>query len=868
MEGFLESIPKDKKARVIKRIDYLISELKKSKYNFKDLPRSFSIRKVEGRKYPGDIFKFRVEQGNADRVIFTFNSEVKNVSEELGDAMVFIEYCSHDRQIVKGRNINLSDSYKELTPLEQEQLFEQAIDNAYTDFEYNINEIISIVVGEEELEKYLGRNDKRYLYHLNSEQFQCLSKKDMPLLLFGSAGSGKTTIGVYKLYLLAKDNRYIGYFTYTNRLRNEAQQIFNEICRNFGTESRENRVEFHALEEFCMKQCMANGLVKHGEFCEWLKSEWRIKRGARFPKLKFSSIEIWKEIRGIIKGFIGVHWTRSEEFEEKSIRNETIEFLGKNNFIVPTLGSKYKIIEGKSKIKEKITYSKEVNKELLLSDVNNIFVFLHQSVYKKKLLDLDIYLSLKEDYSIYSEEERRQIYQIAELYQSWLNETGKVDDNDLSLMTIKKIDEGIVQPLDFIVLDEIQDLTELQIYLIYCLVNEKHNVFFSGDFNQTINPTFFNTGRVENLFKSNSSFSKFYPVKLRRNYRSNKQIIALANKLSEIRINRLEKDKRNDYIEQSRRDGEEKPFMLLPTNENKKQLIETALQRDYVAIIVPDEEEKIKLENEFGIKNITFTVQEIKGIEYEYVICYNVISKNLSCWNDIFSNNLMNKSKYRLYFNLFYVAITRARDNLCLYEENINEELLSEIRDFIKLIYDFNLEQLCFSRASTEEEFYHRAIYLEKNENYEQAIELFKKSNVEKSKVGITRCKAKILAVKGKYLEAAERMMDIKEYAYAADYYKFSGDYLHYLKAAVFNKEEYHIIDKEFQTIKKTPLRLLVKEDCEDWYTLFKENYLNPKLKAYEEQFSNVENKLSEMKENMKIFKDKFKTTIENGQKK
>ena len=61
-----------------------------------------------------------------------------------------------------------------------------------------------------------------------------------------------------------------------------------------------------------------------------------------------------------------------------------------------------------------------------------------------------------------------------------------------------------------------------------------------------------------------------------------------------------------------------------------------------------------------------------------------MISKHLSAWEKILSGEVKQDQRYRKYFNLFYVGITRARKNLIIMEDIIEEnELLNKIKNFI-----------------------------------------------------------------------------------------------------------------------------------------------------------------------------------------
>ena len=101
-----------------------------------------------------------------------------------------------------------------------------------------------------------------------------------------------------------------------------------------------------------------------------------------------------------------------------------------------------------------------------------------------------------------------------------------------------------------------------------------------------------------------------------------------------------------------------------------------------VAIVVSGDTAKNSLAQAIGIdtkkqgSNI-YTVQEIKGREFDKIITYNIVSDYEDMWEQIMTTYVKNRQEhYQFYFNLFYVALTRARKNLYLYEQNQNTKII------------------------------------------------------------------------------------------------------------------------------------------------------------------------------------------------
>ena len=298
------------------------------------------------------------------------------------------------------------------------------------------------------------------------------------------------------------------------------------------------------------------------------------------------------------------------------------------------------------------------------------------------LLDLDIYLNLDEQYCTFEPSKRRGLYEIATSYQVFLEREGKVDENDLARLFLQKITQEQVKPFDFVVADEIQDLTEIQIYTLIRLARNPNHLLFSGDINQTIRPTYFHMGRIESILKTSNAHLKFRKYPLTRNYRSPREVVDLANQIIDLRIERLGLNKSNDYYEAPVRGRHSDVFFCdFQSSKDLANLLETGLNRHYVAIVVPDEIHMEQLKHFTNTEGAVFTVEEIKGIEKDYIIGYNVMSKYMDIWETILHEDVAHDSKYRYYFNLLYVAVTRARQQLCLIEEAMPPSLMNKLAD-------------------------------------------------------------------------------------------------------------------------------------------------------------------------------------------
>ena len=333
-------------------------------------------------------------------------------------------------------------------------------------------------------------------------------------------------------------------------------------------------------------------------------------------------------------------------------------------------------------------------------------------------ISLEYYLNLSSKYSTLDRESRIFFYEVCKKYNQWLKNNNLFDLNDLSLKLLKKNIQ-----FDFIIIDEIQDLTELQIFTLTSLVKNKENLFLAGDIHQMINATFFNFERMKNLFYS--KYNKKVNIKiLSKNYRSCKKIVDLANYFAKLRNSYIGNLGNDDYKEISiQKDGE---VNLTGVNFS---LLEKAQNDANTAIVVPDNKTKADLLEQLQNKHRVFSIQEIKGLEYNNIICYNLSSTYKLQWEKIFSKATKHDQKYRKYFNIFYVGITRAQENLIIMESNIeNNKVLKELHNFLIPNNNINIIKNTDNTLKERESWLKEGIKLYKLEQLSEAQYAFEKA--------------------------------------------------------------------------------------------------------------------------------------------
>ncbi|MGL6066934.1 MAG: UvrD-helicase domain-containing protein [Cetobacterium sp.] len=422
-----------------------------------------------------------------------------------------------------------------------------------------------------------------------------------------------------------------------------------------------------------------------------------------------------------------------EQYKEfRTKENEISEFFTLKEFLCTTLNISPTKVADFNKFKEFFRFSypnkKRINLSIeeVYSEINGIIKGLminktadnwNRDLHHSSIPLLD-YLNLSLKYSTLDEDSRIFIYEVSEKYNRWLQSNNLFDLNDLAISLIQKSIK-----FDYIIIDEVQDLTEVQIFSLASLVENKEHIFLAGDIHQMINSTFFNFERMKNLFYS--KYNKKVNLKiLSKNYRSCRKIVHLANHFAELRSMYIGNLGSDDYKEVSiQKDGN------VSLTSIDFELLKKAQNNPNSAIVVPDIDVKISLLESLENKHRIFTISEIKGLEYKNIICYNLSSNYKEQWEKIFAKATKHDQKYRKYFNIFYVGLTRAQENLIIMEENIsNNEVLKNLKAFLTTTNNIAMDKVNENTSIEKDDWLKEGIKLYKLEQIEEAQYAFEKA--------------------------------------------------------------------------------------------------------------------------------------------
>lgn len=307
------------------------------------------------------------------------------------------------------------------------------------------------------------------------------------------------------------------------------------------------------------------------------------------------------------------------------------------------------------------------------------------------VLDHSGYLALGVKQSIFLEAERERVYALFEKYRTWLAESGLYDQN-----LVAHAWKELAQPrYDFVVVDEVQDLTMAQLALVLKTLRKAGRFMLCGDSNQIVHPNFFAWSRVKTLFWADEALAGRQELKvLQANFRNGQEATRVANALLKIKQLRFGSiDRESNFLVRSV-SLEPGRVRLVPDQETfRKELDEKTRGSAQVAVLVLRDEDKPEARRFFHTP-LVFSVHEAKGLEYDRVILYRFVSGSRAAYaslaegveaTDLERDELdyrrgrdkTDKSLeiHKFFVNALYVAITRAIREVYLVEQDTEHPL-------------------------------------------------------------------------------------------------------------------------------------------------------------------------------------------------
>ncbi|HIO71330.1 MAG TPA: hypothetical protein EYG60_05295, partial [Campylobacterales bacterium] len=541
---------------------------------------------------------FRIRVNQADRLLFVF------LKYENETYILVLEYIPNHEyrksKFLRGKKVDEED-FK---------------------FPEHIEEVIYI--NEDRTFRYIGNKFVSF-----SESQKSVLYAQTPIIVVGSAGSGKTSVLIEKLQQLEKSDKKVLYISLSKYLVENSQEDCD--CP---------KVDFSTFQEFFNIE----NEITFKEFQEFARNH-RILEAEKY----------FEEFRGVIMGM----------------------------------------------------------------------------AFDKPYLSEEEYIKLGVKQSLFKENERTSVYKKFIKYLKYLKDNNLVDSNMEQLHNPNRY--------DLIVIDEVQDFTNAQIYAI---LKHGDDFILSGDSNQIIYSNAFSWSKLKEMFFKTEN-DKHISI-LKENYRTSQTITEVANRLLKIKQLRFGSiDKESNYLINTVSNIEGEIFfwtdraMIKEIDEKKGDDVN-------FAVIVFDEVSKRDAKMKFRTPLI-FTVQEVKGLEYKNIVIFNFVTKYQKKFRDIvqginksdlekelkFSRNRNKENReleqYKIYINSLYVAFTRGTENLYIIEEKPHQlwELLGVVES----------EQVTLEKSlSTKEDWEKEAKRLEKYGKIEHVEEIRKKIEQKETK--------------------------------------------------------------------------------------------------------------------------------------
>ena len=472
------------------------------------------VKKLKGlsSKY---IFEARLDRGN--RILFTMG----HPGRDKQTLIVYVWGISEHDHVTRKSKAIIPANAPFLQFSDYEETLMENIELEKLDHDYYTQEFITQKVNDESggqkwysldepewkrIQMY-RRDDLELFLYLTPEQKEIL-QTSLPLMISGTAGSGKTTLSVYYLLNERLNKKKKLFITYNTLLKNYAQKLYNGLLEQREWKDRTVTPEFYTFKELCLEisgpdRFPHNREVDFNRFKRMLSTY--PARGSLDPAL------LWEEIRGIIKGAVPrfnlqVLEKASRELKKGAISKSMLKSL-QEQFI---FFSKLNTLEAPHKFVQKYLHtgledfaahieSFVYNPEL----EDRIPVMLDKTVQAlEKIEGIDrTYLSLPE-YEARGKKKapnfafnRKEIYRVFEWYREKLKTENLWDEPDLVPRTVPG-----KYSYDVLVCDEVQDFTDTQLNLLFNLVKNPNNIFLAGDTKQTVNPSGFRWEEVRKHF--------------------------------------------------------------------------------------------------------------------------------------------------------------------------------------------------------------------------------------------------------------------------------------------------------------------------------------------------------------------------------
>ena len=473
---------------------------------------------------------------------------------------------------------------------------------------------------------------------LNAEQKAIVEAEDGNVLVQGVAGSGKTNLCIDKI-VFAAARGYVGkvlYSTYSRGLLVDTQRRVNAFAadiENFVAEYAHGRVRFTDPDH---KKAIENKLGIYFDVDEDDKIAAALTKTAVFLRDKVDYCLIEDLYRKYCGG-------KRRECGESYFLNE----------FVPKYAAQ--------KAEGALTRVRPLSYEVVYKEIYGYIFGKADPADPARITSREEYAAARS--GTLTPQESEAVYRIARAYAEHLAANGLTDNNAMSRDMLRS--RGSLPYYSLAVLDEVQDLTEINLLFMKSIARK---MFCVGDALQMINPSYFSFAYLKRLMYSSETTTIRV---LENNYRNTPRIAEIVERLNDLNISRFGT---HNFVLRSRPvdSATETSAVYVRGDALVKMMAERKL--DNYTLIVSSDEVKKRLRKAVGNREI-LTVSEVKGLERDTVVLYDLLSDHKDKWAALAGagvdrKNADENSVYRYYFNLFYVGVSRAKAHVYVCERD------------------------------------------------------------------------------------------------------------------------------------------------------------------------------------------------------
>ena len=509
-----------------------------------------------------------------------------------------------------------------------------------------------------------------------------------PFIISGRPGTGKTTIILVKLFVIyynyfLKKEKLKEYFENDkeNKLLSQLRVVFTSFSQELCKEQMKSFIQmvnnvsylaYKGIPQTEMKNISSfRDVISYPIFTNYRKLMFMIDGSLTFQFFKRKDLKIFENPDDSL-----FYYDEEKVYEcnnyfilsDENFKNNFINFFYRS----PELDKVSPVIHMKESneytfckfFNNYLNYKTNLAKKLKESNLNPIEIYAQyisiikgsftSHLYPTSCITLEEYQ--KRGKKITDSLSLDVVYEICMEYENYKRKSKYFDIQDLTNFLIRQVLIELkdnIKLIDYIFIDEIQDLTVSQIFLL--ILVSRHCKIYAGDTCQTISKVNrFRFSELNNIFYN---FKKILPqfdtvesANLNLNYRLNSKILHLSTYMAyfirECFPNTLDKFQ-DDF---SLKITDSKPMIIRDINnffsifgDENTNLVKNLTLSSLHCFICRDKATKIDLKK-YNV--FARTIEESKGLEYDIVIAYNFFSKSpfYYLWDKLFREENLSES--------------------------------------------------------------------------------------------------------------------------------------------------------------------------------------------------------------------------------